>query len=218
MKRGAAISRRVVLAGMSATGSLLAAPRLLCEQLVATPRQTAGPFYPDRLPIDTDNDLLRVNDADARAAGEVTWVSGRILDVAGRPLRGAQVEIWQVARNGGDLASGSADRARRDAGFQGYGRCLTGERGEYLFRTIKPVPYQSRTAHIHFGVQAAGAPRFTTQMYVKGEPRNARDALLNSITEEAARQAVIVEFAPLPGPGGELAARFDIVLGATPAA
>ncbi len=149
------MQRRSLLAGVGASAAL-AVTRAFGAQLVATPRQTAGPFYPDRLPLDTDNDLLRINDADARAAGDVTWVSGRVLDVDGRPIRGALVEIWQVDRNGVYLHTRGGDHERRDANFQGYGRCLTNDAGEYLFRTIKPVPYASRTAHIHFGVRRGG--------------------------------------------------------------
>jgi len=210
--------RRRVVAALGGAAALLAARHTLAATLVATPRQTAGPFYPDRLPLDTDNDLLRVNDSDARASGTLTWVSGRVRDVTGRPIQGALVEIWQVDLNGVYLHSSGGDRARRDPNFQGYGRCLTGYDGEYLFRTIKPVPYGFRTAHIHFGVQRASAERFTTQMYVRGEPRNTQDGLLNAIGDAAAREAVLVDFVPVTGAPGQLAARFDIVLGVTPAA
>jgi protocatechuate 3,4-dioxygenase beta subunit len=212
-------ARRRVIAGLGGAVAMVTAPRLLSEMLVPTPRQTAGPFYPDRLPLDTDNDLLRINHADAQAQGEITWVSGRILDLSGRPLRGAEVEIWQVDRNGVYLHSRSGDGERRDEDFQGYGRCMTGGDGGYVFRTIKPVPYSFRTAHIHFGVRArGGAQRFTTQMYVKGEPLNARDGLLNSIADPRARESVVVELVPLASGSGELSARFDIVLGVTPEA
>lgn len=212
-------SRRRLISGLAGATAMLAAPRVLSGVLLPTPRQTAGPFYPDRLPLDTDNDLVRINDANAQAVGEITWVSGRVLDAGGRPLRGAQVEIWQVDRNGVYLHSESAYREHHDTGFQGLGRCMTGENGEYVFRTIKPVPYASRTAHIHFGVRRSGSSeRFTTQMYVKGEPLNSRDRLLNAIEDRRARDSVIVDFQPVAGGSGELAARFDIVLGATPGA
>ena len=57
----------------------------------------------------------------------------------------------------------------------------------------------------------------TTQCYVKGEPRNARDGILRSIRDEKARASIIVEFAPIKESRiGELAAKFDIVLGVTP--
>jgi protocatechuate 3,4-dioxygenase beta subunit len=81
------------------------------------------------------------------------------------------------------------------------------------------VPYAFRTAHIHFGVRRRGsAERFTTQMYVKGEPLNARDGLLSGIGDRRARDSVIVDFVPLTPGSSELAARFDIVLGVTPEA
>ena len=80
------------------------------------------------------------------------------------------------------------------------------------------MPYGWRTAHIHFAVQPGGSERFVTQLYVKGEPRNAEDSVLKAIRNPAARDAVIVDFLPIAGSSGELAARFDIVLGLTPPA
>jgi protocatechuate 3,4-dioxygenase, beta subunit len=218
MQRTGRAERRRLIAALGGAAAALAAPRVLAAALQPTPRQTAGPFYPDRLPLDTDNDLVRVAGSEAQAAGDLTWVSGRVLDSSGHPLRNALVEIWQVDRNGVYLHTQSAGRERRDSNFQGYGRCLTGEGGEYQFRTIKPVPYGWRTAHIHFAVQPHNSERFITQLYVKGEPRNAEDGVLNAIRDPAARDAVIVDFLPIAGRRGELAARFDIVLGVTPQA
>jgi protocatechuate 3,4-dioxygenase beta subunit len=188
------------------------------QALTRTPSQTEGPFYPTHLPLDTDNDLVVVNDG-ASAAGEITHLSGRILDLSGQPIRNALVEIWQVDRNGAYLHEGSMNRERRDADFQGFGRFCTGAGGEYYFRTIKPVPYPGRTPHIHFAVKLAGRPKWTTQCYVEGHPGNERDGIWRGIREPAQRAAVTVAFAPIPGsPAGELAARFDIVMGFTPPA
>src|SRR5262249_44518727 len=101
--------------------------------------------------------------------------------------------------------------------FQGFGRFLTGSAGEYYFRTIKPVPYPGRTPHIHFKIKKGSKELLTTQCYIKGEPGNARDGILRSIRNDKARESVIVDFAPVQGSRiGELAARFDIVLGMTP--
>jgi protocatechuate 3,4-dioxygenase beta subunit len=225
------VSRRHLLQGglaglgLLATGtSLLRArddkpmpPGAFAEALVRTPRQTEGPFYPDRLPLDTDNDLLIVNDSITPAVGTVTHLSGRIRDARGEPIRNAVVEIWQVDNNGAYLHSGSMNRASRDKNFQGFGRFLTASSGEYYFRTIKPVPYPGRTPHIHFAVKVKGMDPFTTQCYIKGEPGNRRDFILNSIRDPKARAAVIVDFAPMKASRiGEVAARFDIVLGFTP--
>jgi protocatechuate 3,4-dioxygenase beta subunit len=194
-------------------------PGVLAEQLTQTPRQTEGPFYPNRMPLDTDNDLLVINDSITPAVGAVTYLSGRILDSRGQPVRSAIVEIWQVDNNGAYIHTGSVNRDKRDANFQGFGRFLTGSTGEYLFRTIKPVPYPGRTPHIHFAVKMKGRDKFTTQCYIKGEPGNERDMILRSIRDPKARESVIVDFAQIKGSRiGELSARFDIVLGFTPEA
>jgi protocatechuate 3,4-dioxygenase, beta subunit len=188
------------------------------EELILTPRQTEGPFYPDHLPLDTDNDLLIVNDGITPAVGEVTHLSGRVLDQTGHPIRNALVEIWQVDNNGVYLHSKDT-HARRDAHFQGFGRFLTGSSGEYYFRTIKPTLYPGRTRHIHFALKMRGREKWTTQCYVKGEPQNARDGIYNGIRDPKAREAVTVNFAPIPGSrAGELAAHFDLVMGFTPVA
>ena len=105
-----------------------------------------------------------------------------------------------------------------DEHFQGFGRFLTGSSGEYYFRTIKPVPYTGRTRHIHFKIRRAGKELLTTQCYVKGEPANEKDGIYRSIRDAKARQAVTVDFTPMAGSRiGELAAKFDVVLGFTPA-
>ena len=190
------------------------------EALTLTPRQTEGPFYPNRLPLDTDNDLIVVNDALTPAVGEITHLSGRVLDAAGNPLKNVLVEIWQVDGNGVYLHTGDRFGQRegnRDANFQGFGRFLTGSSGEYYFRTVKPVPYPGRTPHIHFKLKQIGERDFTTQCYVKGHPQNERDGVYRGIRDVKARDSVTVDFAPIPKSKlGELAANFDIVLGLTP--
>lgn len=193
------------------------APGVFAQQLIQTPRQTEGPFYPDKMPLDTDNDLLVINDRITPAVGAVTYVSGRILDSRGEPIRGALVEIWQCDNNGAYLHSGTVNKDKRDTNFQGFGRFLTGSTGEYLFRTIKPVPYPGRTPHIHYAVKLKGREKFTTQCYIKGHPGNESDSVLKDIRDARARNSVIVDFAPIKSSRvGELAARFDIVLGFTP--
>lgn len=193
------------------------APGAFAEQLAQTPPQMEGPFYPDTLPLDTDNDLILVNDDLTPAVGEISHLSGRILDARGEPIRNALVEIWQVDSHGAYLHSQSGNRDARDGNFQGFGRFLTGSSGDYYFRTIKPVAYPGRTPHIHFAVKSKGRDRFTAQCYIKGEPGNERDGLLRRIRDPQARESVIVDFAPIPkSRTGELTARFDIVLGVTP--
>ena len=90
-------------------------PGAFAEELIRTPRQTEGPFYPDHLPLDTDNDLIIVNDSLTPASGEITHLSGRILDGRGDPIRNALVEIWQVDNNGVYLHSARQARQTRSA-------------------------------------------------------------------------------------------------------
>jgi len=204
---------------MAFGSAALYVPGALAEELLRTPRQTEGPFYPDRLPLDTDNDLLIVNDALNPAVGEITHLGGKILDAHGDPIRNAVVEIWQVDSQGAYLHSGTSNRERRDRNFQGFGRFLTGASGEYYFRTIKPVAYPGRTPHIHFAVKLPKQEAFTTQCYIKGEPRNQRDGIFMSVRDPKLRDLLAADFAPLKNSRvGELTAKFDIVLGVTPAA
>lgn len=213
-------SRRSLLHGLAAAAlSGVALPgvgRLRAAGLVATPPQTEGPFYPARLPLDRDNDLLRVAGREADPGSPVTHVLGRLLDRDGRPVPGARIEIWQCDAQGVYLdATGGTTL---ESGFQGYGAAETDAEGAYRFRTIRPVPYGGRTPHIHFAVSGRGFDRLVTQMYVAGEPRNDRDFVLGRIRDEAARRAVLVALRPAPEiEDGALAGSFDIVLGQTPA-
>lgn len=188
------------------------------EELTRTPRQTEGPFYPDRLPLDSDNDLIKVTDRITPAVGEVTHLTGRVLDAKGNPIKGAVVEIWQTDSRGVYLHTADSGRRSRDENFQGFGRFETGVSGEYRFRTIKPVRYPGRTPHIHVKVRKGDRDLLTTQCYVRGEPGNERDGVLRGIRDPKARESVIVAFEPMKDSRiGELSARFDIVLGITPA-
>ena len=208
--------RRRVLR-MAALSALFAARSgAYAEELTRTPEQGEGPFFPDRLPLDTDNDLLRITDATTPADGEVTWFSGAVLDAVGNPLRGALVEIWQCDAHGAYLHSQSGNAEKRDGHFQGYGRFLTGLSGEYGFRTIRPVSYPGRAPHIHVKVSRGDRHLLTTQCYVKGDAGNGRDGIFRSLSPTDAA-AVVADFLPIEGSRiGELAARWDIVLGVTP--
>jgi len=204
--------------GVAAIAASSALPSwAFAEELIRTPRQTEGPFYPDHLPLDTDNDLLIINDGITSAVGEVTHLTGKVLDATGSPIRNALVEIWQCDANGAYLHSGTGNDDRRDKNFQGFGRFLTASTGEYYFRTIKPVAYPGRTPHIHFAIKVPGEEKLTTQCYIKGEARNERDGVLRGIRDAKQRGSVQVPFEPIKESKiGELAAKFDVVMGFTP--
>ena len=110
--------RRQFLLRLGLTSLLFATPGAFASELTHTPAQTEGPFYPDKLPLDTDNDLLIVNNSITPAVGEVTYLSGRILDSRGEPIRNAQVEIGRWISKGVYLHSQSGnDRENRDKNF-----------------------------------------------------------------------------------------------------
>lgn len=214
------IARRRLLQGAVAAAPFYFTPGLFAEELLATPPQMEGPFYPNKLPLDTDNDLLLINEKITPAVGEVTYLSGRVLDLRGNVLRGVTVEIWQCDANGSYIHSQGSPNGKRDGNFQGFGRFVTGSTGEYLFRTIKPVSYPGRTPHIHLLVKRGDKRLLTTQFYVKGNPQNEKDGIYRRAVggNEKIAAAIAVDFAPLKGTKlGELAAKFDVVLGQTPA-
>jgi protocatechuate 3,4-dioxygenase beta subunit len=204
-------ARRRMLAAMA--GVALAGVPLAgrTQSRAPTPAQTEGPFYPVEIPADSDNDLVAVKGAAAAAKGELLLLAGTVVDTDGKPVPGARVEIWQCNAFGGYLHPNDRNAVPEDPGFQGYGQYVTRADGAYGFRTIKPVPYPGRTPHIHFKVSGPGIRTLVTQMYVAGEPGNARDGLYNALGGEAARRAVTVELAK--GPDGKaLTGRFEIVV------
>src|SRR5688572_8049957 len=213
-------SRRRFLAGLAGGAALFTTRGLFAQALTQTAAMTEGPFYPDRLPLDTDNDLLIINDGITPAVGEITYLTGRILSSTGEPIRNTFVEIWQVDAKASYLHTGGRGPAGPDVNFQGYGRFLTDSRGQYSFRTIKPVPYSLggsfRAPHIHYALSKNGRRIFTTQVHVRGHEANERDGLLRGIADPRLRETVLTDFKPIPGSKlGELAANFDILLGRT---
>ncbi len=204
-------SRRAVLAASVAT--FVAAPWVWTgarAQAPAarrpTPSQTEGPYYPVALPKDSDYDLLK-NGTASYGKGEPAWVSGTVIDVAGKPVAGAQVEIWQCDTAG--RYDHPADGSKMDPAFQGFGKIVVGADGSYKFRTIKPVPYTGRTPHIHVKVKLGNKELLTSQIYVSGEPGNERDSLWRNLRDDTARKALTVPF--VAGSDG-LQANFEIVV------
>ncbi len=204
----APLRRRLLAAGLALAPMLLlgtraqaAAPRR------ATPAQTEGPFYPVVHPDDADFDLLH-NGSLAYPKGQPVWLVGSVSDLAGRPLAGAEVEIWQCDHDG--HYRHPRERARADDRFQGFGRARVATDGSYRFRTMRPVAYGGRTPHIHVKVRQGARDLLTTQLYVEGDPGNPRDFLWSSLSAED-RAALTLAFAPV---SDGLIARFPIFVAA----
>jgi len=209
-------SRRQIIKYMAFTAAAFTTPGLLAEGLTRTARQAEGPFYPDRLPLDTDNDLILVNDAITPAVGEITHLTGRILTLSGEPVRNAVVEIWQSDNTGAYIHT-NGRREQMDKNFQGFGRFLTGTTGEYYFRCIKPSKYFGRAPHIHYAILKNGERMLTTQLYVRGDPQNEQDFLYRQAENDKAKSTIVTDFVPVPGSKtGELMASWDGGLGMTP--
>lgn len=208
------LTRRRLVMSTAAVAGLHALPA--AAVLAPTPRQTTGPFYPLELPLDADNDLVRIAGRPERAAGTILHLGGRVLDPNGRPVRGARLEIWQCDAFG--VYHHPRDpRGPADPNFQGFGSTEVAADGAYRFRTIEPVPYPGRTPHIHFRIIAPGAEPLVTQMYLAGHPLNAEDRLYQRLGDKAALVTVALEPAPELEPlikSGAKRAIFDIVLGA----
>ncbi|MGH3050860.1 MAG: protocatechuate 3,4-dioxygenase subunit beta [Gaiellaceae bacterium] len=182
-----------------------------------------GPVFGESALGPLDDDLTRQHDAEP--LGERILVRGRVLDVDGRPLRGALVEVWQA--NAGGRYRHDVDRhpAPLDPNFSGAGRCLTDDEGRYAFTTIKPGAYPWRNhpnawrpAHIHFSLFGRQlAQRLVTQMYFPGDPLFPYDPIFNSVRDPKSRALLIATFdLATTQPEWALAFEWDIVMRTTP--
>jgi len=216
------VSRRNLLRGGFALGALaLFTPGVFADQLDRTPSLTEGPFYPTHLPLDQNNDLIIVGDSTTPAVGEIAHLSGRILDASGSPIKNAIIEIWQCdAKEVYHLTRDEEQKPTQvDKNFQGFGKFETGSTGEYRFRTIKPVPYPGRPApHIHFKIKKGGRDLLTSQVFIAGFPGNMKDGVFRGLRDPFERELVQTDFKPIKESKiGEFYAKFDIVVGRTPA-
>ena len=205
-KRRKIMLAMTALIGASASG--------MAAALIPTPRQAAGPFYPPILPLDDDNNLTEVAGKTGKATGIISDLSGRIVDINGRPLSNMRIEIWQCDANGRYRHPRENGSGPLDENFQGHGYTITSAEGLYRFRTIRPIPYPGRTPHIHVAVFPAGEDPFTTQLYIAGEKRNATDFLYKHIPSDK-RHLVTARFETSTSPGAEQQASFDIILNRT---
>lgn len=181
----------------------------LAAQVVPTPAQTEGPYYPLVKPADTDPDLTRVGTGPP-ARGEVLTLRGVVRDCLGNPVAGARFEIWQTDFQGIYLHPGDGRTGQRDPNFQFYGELRTDAQGAYRFRTILPGPYTGRPRHIHAKVTPPGGSTLTTQFYLKGDTDLAGDFVVRRLGKSIER--VLIDAQPDPGTAARQAT-LDVITG-----
>ena len=149
----------------------------------ATETTVFGPFY-----LPGSAALPMWSDITNGCAGEPCYLNGRVLDVQGRPIAGATLDIWQTD------GEGWYDVQKPDAAFA-RGKLTTDSEGRFGFRTVKPVSYPIptdgpvgimlgamgrhpyRPAHVHAIVSAPGYQAVTTHVFVAGDPYLGSDAV-----------------------------------------
>lgn len=192
------LNRRALLqiglgAGAGVVGGRLLSPKAEAENAVG-----CATFYPRRDQLDKDIDLTLIKGHKQRAAGDVVYISGQVLDDDCRPVAGALVEIWQANKHGRYAHEADPNPAPLDPHFQGWGQVISDEQGRYSFKTIIPGAYPAgqdwwRPPHIHFKVSKRGYHELITQMYFAGNKLNDKDFILLDIAASE-RPKVIVKF------------------------
>src|SRR5947207_719296 len=232
------VGRRRFFKSLAVASAGFTLPGYLAEALTYAPEVTQGPYYPlaSNIPLDSDNDLIFLNDNLARAPGLITYVAGRVLDANGNPVKGALVELWHcdspATNTSGSqcnylYSATSARNAAMDSNFQGFGQFLTGSGGYYKFRTIKAGLYNSRTRHYHFGITFPGQlTRHTTQLFWNETAKdsngsnwatqNSNDNVWSAITDSNQRASVTKDYAVVDATTGAVATSWDIIMNYTP--
>jgi protocatechuate 3,4-dioxygenase beta subunit len=153
-----------------------------------------------------------------RAEGQVLNVMGRVLNLAGEPVRNAKVEVWQANAHGRYTHPSDPNPAPLDPNFEGSAVLSTDAEGRYRFKTIKPAAYPAgpnrmRPAHIHFQVSGR-QDKIVTQMYFADDPYNEADPFLNSVGGPERKELLVRKLLD-PPPDFEADSKmviFDVVL------
>lgn len=197
--------RRQVMLSLS---SLVAAPAALAAgPLTPTPSQFAGPYYPV-VPIPRSNDLTQHQGGTAR--GTHLMMTGRVVDVLGRPLPDVLIEIWQADHAGRYRHPKAPATDQVDPGYAGFGATLTDSSGRYTFRTILPAAYTGRPPHIHARLHRQGRELLTTQLYLAGQSQESGPFL--SLMARWWGDRARLTISPKASASDKLHADFDFVL------
>ena len=245
--------------GLGLGASVAAGPvaAQVCNNL-ETPGQGLGPFFPrPNTPADpiredidpntpiflaNDSDLTKVKGRSGQADGQVVYIKGKVSNTHCQPVKGATVIIWQASSSGRynhtqdsnnhdflhPKTGETIDRVL-DSKFQYWGKAITDDNGNYMFKTIVPGFYPAdlqggwyRPPHIHFMVAATGYPQFVTQMYFRGDEiknnkfvqeLNKKDLLLHGQSMSSAEsEQLIVDFKKDKALADQLSGEFNINL------
>jgi protocatechuate 3,4-dioxygenase, alpha subunit len=166
-----------------------------------TPSQTVGPFFhPAMLRTDsTITDLTIPNQE-----GQRVRIRGQVIDGAGDPVPDAGIEIWQANEFGHYATPSDLDESGDDPIFLGYGRCGTGDSGDYEFHTIKPgrVPFdssQTQAPHLCVVVYARGLlNHLVTRIYFDDDQPQDSDPILQYVPEDR-RETLIARKGEMDG-------------------
>jgi len=162
----------------------------------ATESTVFGPFHREGAPEMPDGGNIAPRDT-----GIPTIVFGRVLDLDGRPIAGASLDVWQADSTGhydSQYAEASELHLR--------GKFRTGQDGRFIVRTVFPVAYPIptdgpvgkmlratnrhpwRPAHVHFVVSADGYEPVTTHVF------ESTDKYLNSDTVFGVKRSLVCDF------------------------
>lgn len=201
--------------------SIKRAPLKRLVPLRQTLSEVTGPIFGHETVQEEDSDLTRNAATGGEAMGERLIVVGRVLDEDERPVPNALIEIWQANAAGRYHHEVDQHNAPLDPNFVGAGRCMTNEKGEYRFLTIKPGPYPWlnhpnawRPSHIHLSVFGPSfVTRLVTQFFFPGDPLIPLDPILSSVPTKNGRERLIAAYAhDVTEAEWALGYRFDIVL------
>jgi protocatechuate 3,4-dioxygenase beta subunit len=199
------------LLGISALVEAINAPR----PNGGTPNTSRGPFYRADAPHYPPGASISLD-----GVGMPVEVTGRVVDLDGRPVADAAIETWQ-ANSDGLYENQEPDR---QPDFNLRGRFATDAEGRFRYRTVKPAGYRvpdsgpvgklfrragvplHRPAHIHFIVRADGFETITTQIYDRADPRLDEDAIFG------VRDRLAADFRPKDSGGTEWALDYVFVM------
>jgi protocatechuate 3,4-dioxygenase beta subunit len=183
-------------AGLASAGLVLTSGARAFADKAPTAESPMGPFYPIVRPTDSDVDLTWVKGREARAAGQVIEISGRVFDVKGNPLPGATLEIWQANAAGRYDHPSDPATAALDPNFQGFATLRADANGEWRIVTVKPAGYDSpighRPPHIHFDLRSAKTRNVAQLYFPEDAEENAKDALYKALKPTEAATSVAV--------------------------